>query len=69
MIVLPERSQKLLPKHQKDSDCIFKQITNSDLTKDEATLYITQMFIPDMSISRAGISHATKRLDKYYKDK
>ena len=30
---------------------------------------IVTIYVPDMTISRAGISHALKRLEKHYKEK
>ena len=52
----------------KDSDMIFKQITNGNFpTIDLAKRAICMIYIPDMSISRSGISHALERLEKHYK--
>jgi len=50
----------------KDSNIIFTQITSADFTLDEAKRAIVMLYIPDMSVSRAGISHALKRLEQYY---
>lgn len=58
-----------LYQQQKDSDMIFKQISTSaaiDNYKDAERL-ILSLYIGDMTISRAGISDALKRLDKFYK--
>ena len=53
----------------KDSDMIYFQILGGDFpTYDEAQSAIVQLYVPDMTISRAGISHALKRLEKFYKD-
>ena len=56
---------------QYDSDMIFDLITSMDgfTSMDEARTTIALFYIPDMSISRAGISHALKRLEKHFKDK
>ena len=53
----------------KDSDMIFKQISTSAIDNfvDAEKLLVT--YIMDMSISRAGISHARERLQKFYQNK
>jgi len=53
----------------KDSDMIFKQISTSAIDNfvDAEKLLVT--YIMDMSISRAGISHARGRLQKFYQNK
>jgi hypothetical protein len=54
-------------KQQEDSDMIFTQITTGDFaTLQEAEATIALFYVPDTSISRAGISHAIGRLKKYY---
>ena len=54
----------------KDSNMIFTQISTSaiDNFQDANSLLMT-IYIPDMTISRAGISHALKRLEKHYNTK
>lgn len=55
-------------KQQYDSDTIYMQILSCDCkTIEEAKEAICLFYVPDMSISRAGISHAVGRLEKYYK--
>jgi hypothetical protein len=54
----------------KDSDMIFKQITTGDFDNfEQVKKLICMLYIPDMSISRSGISNALKRLEEYYKEK
>ena len=54
----------------KDSDMIFNQITKSggfnNLSEVKDALIL--LYIPDMTISRAGISHALKRFEEHYKN-
>ena len=60
-------AEETLKNQIKDSDMIFTQITTSQIdTMADATRLIVRMYVPDMSISRAGISHALKRLEKHY---
>lgn len=55
---------------QEDSDMIFTQISTSGITNyAEAERLICQLYIMDMSISRAGISHAMKRLERFYAER
>jgi hypothetical protein len=54
----------------KDSDMIFTQITEANFNNlKEAKRTIVYLYVPDMTISRAGISHALNRLEKYFKEK
>lgn len=51
-----------------DSDVIFNQITSGDFHKfEDANRAIVCFYVPDLNISRAGISHALKRLEEHYK--
>ena len=51
----------------KDSDMIFNQITGGHFdTWSEVNRAVVMLYIPDMSISRAGISHALKRLERHF---
>ena len=55
---------------RRDSDMIFTQISTGDFDNFEtAQLAVVLIYIPDMTISRAGISHALKRLEKFYQDR
>ena len=51
-----------------DSDTIFTQITEMGgfASMDEVRATVALFYVPDMSISRAGISHALKRLEKHF---
>ncbi len=52
----------------KDSNMIFTQITTAFYDNFEtANRTIAMLYIPDMTISRAGISHALKRIEQYFK--
>jgi hypothetical protein len=54
-------------KQQSDSDMIFMQITHADFaTLQEAESAIVVFYVPDMTISRAGISHAIGRLKRHF---
>lgn len=56
---------------QQDSDMIFDQITSMGgfNSMDEIRATIALFYVPDMAISRAGISHALKRLEKHFAQK
>ena len=59
--------QETYEQQMKDSDMLFTQITNGDFDNfPEVQRLICTIYVPDMSISRAGISHALKRLEQYY---
>ncbi len=50
-----------------DSDMIFAQITSGDFQSyAEAQDAVVAIYIPDMTVSRAGISHAMKRLEGHF---
>jgi len=51
----------------KDSDRVFIAITSGDFDDfKQAEQAVAMFWIPDMSFSRAGISHALKRLERHY---
>jgi len=51
----------------KDSDMLFTQISTSAIDNlQDATRLLVVTYVPDMTISRAGISHALKRLEAHY---
>jgi hypothetical protein len=52
----------------KDSDMIFTQISSGDFSLADYEAAICMLYVPDMSISRSGISHALKRLERHYKE-
>jgi hypothetical protein len=52
---------------RRDSDMIFTQITSGDFpTLKMAEQAVCVIYVPDMTISRAGISHALSRLERHY---
>lgn len=52
-----------------DADMIFTQITSGDFPDYEiAQRAVCTIYVPDMTISRAGISLALTRLERHYKD-
>ncbi len=58
-----------LKKQNTDAEMIFKQITNGNFDDfDMAQQAVVTLYVPDMSISRAGISLALKRLEQHYKE-
>ena len=62
-------SKETLEQQMKDSDMIIKQLTTSNnISHDECKRMIAMLYVPDMTISRSGISHAMKRIDEYYSE-
>jgi len=57
-----------IEQQQHDSDTIFTQITEMGgfASMDEVRATVALFYVPDMSISRAGISHALKRLESHF---
>jgi len=54
----------------KDSNMVFTQVSTGGFSDyKEAERFICMAYVPDMSISRSGISHAMKRLEKFYAEK
>jgi hypothetical protein len=52
---------------QRDSDMIFTQITTGDFDDFAiAQRAVCVIYAPDMTISRGGIAHALKRLERHY---
>jgi len=50
-----------------DAKIIFTAIVNGDFASfAEAELAVTEMYIPDMNFSRAGICHALDLLKQHY---
>ena len=53
----------------KDSDMIFTRITSGSFNNfEEARRALNAFYIYDMSISRSGICHALKRIERFYGD-
>jgi hypothetical protein len=62
-----ETYEKELEKQFKDSDIIFTAISTSGARDfKEAEKMVVMGYVTDMSFSRAGVSHALKRLEKHY---
>ena len=61
-------SKETVEQQTKDSNMIFTQITTSNnfTSFDDANRAVVTLYVPDMTISRAGISHALKRLEKHH---
>lgn len=59
-------AQETIEQQMKDSDMIFAQISGVFDSKDEATQAVLMLYAPDMSISRAGISHVLGRIERHY---
>lgn len=56
-----------LEQQTRDSDTIFTAISTGDFDSFKmAERAVVMLYVTDMSISRAGISHALKRLEKFY---
>ena len=61
---------KTYEKQMRDSDTIFTAISTSGaLDYKDAERMVVAGYVTDMSFSRAGISHALKRLEKFWQDK
>jgi len=53
---------------RRDSDMVFTAVSTSGARSiEEAKRMVVLFYAPDMSISRAGISHALGRLEKHWK--
>lgn len=62
--------EKELERQFKDSDIIFTAISTSGARDfKEAERMVVMGYVTDMSVSRAGISHALKRLEKFYSER
>ena len=58
---------KELKKQYDDSNIIYKQITSGKFDNyNEAEKAVTTLYIMDLTVSRAGISHALSRLKRHY---
>jgi hypothetical protein len=59
-----------IEQQERDAEMIFNQITNGDFKNNtEATQALVALYIPDMTISRSGISLAMKKLENHYSEK
>ena len=53
---------------QTDSDMIFTAVSSGDFDNfEQAQRVVCLGWVPDMSVSRAGIAHALGRLERFYK--
>lgn len=60
--------QETYEQQMKDSDMIYNQIISANYNKvEDAQLAIVRFYVPDMTISRAGISHVLKRIEDKFK--
>lgn len=59
--------KELVAKQNSDADIIFTVISTSDFDDfEQAERVVVMLYVTDMSFSRAGISLALKRLEKFY---
>lgn len=59
--------QQQLNQQMEDSDIIFTAISSGDFDDFKmAERAVVMFYVTDMTFSRAGISHALKRLEKHY---
>lgn len=55
---------------QRDSDMVFTAVSTGDFDDYKmAEQAAVMLYVPDMSVSRAGISHALKRLERFYAER
>lgn len=58
-----------LDQQTRDSDTIFTAISTGDFDNFKmAEQAVVMLYVMDMSFSRAGISHALKRLERFYSE-
>ena len=54
----------------RDSDMVFTAISTGDFDDYKmAEQAVVAFYVTDMNISRSGISHALKRLEKFYRER
>jgi len=62
-----QMSNETLDQQTKDSDMVFTAISTGAFDSfEEANRAVVMFYVTDMSVSRAGISHALKRLERHY---
>lgn len=61
-MIAPETTEQ----QSKDSEAIFKLVSQAAENLTEAKQMVLGFYVPDRSYSRAGISHALKRLEQFY---
>lgn len=65
----PEPIPRKESRWRADSDMIFTQISTGNFDDYAmAERAICLLYVPDLTITRAGIAHAAKRLEKFYED-
>ncbi len=56
-----------IEQQEKDSDMVFTAISTGDFDDfKQAEQAVVMLYVMDMSVSRSGISHALKRLERHY---
>jgi len=64
-----QKAPEAVEQQMKDSDIIFTAISTGDFDDFKmAEQAVVMLYVTDMTFSRAGISHALKRLEKFYAD-
>ena len=59
--------KETIEQQEKDSDTIFTAISTGDIDDFKmAEWAVVKLYVTDMSFSRSGISHALKRLERFY---
>lgn len=62
--------QETYENQMEDSEIIFTAVSTSGARDfKEAEKMVVMAYVMDMDFSRAGISHALKRLEKFYNEK
>ena len=56
--------EETVEQQEKDANMIIKQISAAGYTLDEAKRVICMLYVPDMNISRSGISRAISILEQ-----
>lgn len=52
---------------QRDPDVVFTAVSTGDFDDYKMVEQaVVVLYVPDMSVSRSGISHAPKRLERFY---
>ncbi len=60
-------NQETIDDQNRDSNIIFTAISTASYESfEEANRAVVMLYVPDMTVSRSGISHALKRLEQHY---
>lgn len=65
----PDPQNETLAAQERDSEIIFTAVSKGADDLAMAKLMIVTFYVPDPSFSRCGISHALKRLEKFFGEK